>query len=39
LAKISELQDEVNQSNSQLEHLKKYARMMNPGTDVLEKIL
>jgi hypothetical protein len=39
LAKVAELQNEVTQSNSQLEDLKKCVKQMNPGTDVLEKIL
>ncbi|KAK2422833.1 hypothetical protein QL285_033334 [Trifolium repens] len=39
LAKITELNDEVTQLNSQLEHLKKYVRMMNTGTNLLDEIL
>lgn len=36
LAKISNLNDEVTQLNSQLEHLKKQVRMMNTCTNLLE---
>jgi len=39
LVKISELNDEVTQLNSQLEHIKKQVRMMTTGTNVLEEII
>ena len=39
LANISELNDEVTQMNSQLEHVKKHVRMMTTGTNVLEEML
>ena len=39
LAKISELNDEVTQLNSQLEHVQKHVRMMTTRTNVLEEIL
>lgn len=39
LVKISELNDEVTQLNSQLEHVKKQVRMMTTRTNVLEEIL
>ena len=39
LAKISEINDEVIQLNSQLEHVKKQVRMMTTSTNVLEEIL
>ena len=39
LAKIYELNDEVTQLNSQLEHVKKQVRMMTTRTYVLEEIL
>jgi peptidoglycan hydrolase CwlO-like protein len=38
LAKISGLNDELIQLNSQLEHLKKQVKMMTIGTNVLEEI-
>ena len=38
LAKISELNDELTQLNSQLKHVKKNVRMMTTRTDVLEEI-
>jgi len=39
LAKISDLNDEVTQLNSQLEHVKKQVRMMTTRTNVLEEML
>jgi len=39
LEKISEINDEVIQLNSQLEHVKKQVRMMTTCTNVLEEIL
>jgi len=39
IAKISELNDEVTQLNSQLEHLKQHVRMMTTGTNVLDDII
>lgn len=39
LAKISEINDEVTQINSQLEHLKKQVKMITTWTNALEEIL
>jgi hypothetical protein len=39
LAKISELNNEVIQLNSQLDHVMKQVKMMTTGTDVLDEIL
>jgi len=39
LTKIYELNDEVTQLNSQLQHVKKQVRMMTTSTNVLEEIL
>jgi len=39
LAKISELNNEVYQLNSQLNHVMKQVKMMTTGTDVLDEIL
>jgi len=39
LAKISELNNEVNQLNSQLNHVMKQVKMMTTRTDVLDEIL
>lgn len=37
LTKIYDINDEVTELNSQLEHLKKQVKMMTTGTDVLEE--
>lgn len=39
MANISDLDDEVTQLNSQLEHLMKQVKMMTTWTNVLEEIL
>jgi len=39
LEKIYELNNEVNQLNSQLNHVMKQVKMMTVGTDVLDEIL
>ncbi|MCI27351.1 gag-pol polyprotein, partial [Trifolium medium] len=39
LSKISELNNEVTQLNSKLEHMKKQVVMMHNSTDVLDEIL